>query len=329
MRIDFHNHFYPPEYQKKLEAWGRRYEFTHDTNGLRIIKEKGTRFLGLTSQMEHPEERIADMDRIGIDLQVLTLSTPSVNFSTRKRNLSLAKLTNDFFAKLCQKYPKRFTAFASVPLGNPEDAITELHRAVKDLGMKGVVLGTNIDGKHLHVKEFWPFYEEVEKLDVPIFLHPMVPYPPEIYSDIPVAVIGFLMDTTFTVTKMVYYGVFEKYPKLKMILPHSGGTIPFLWERIDDGYRVFPDFKQTIPKVPSEYMKNFYFDTLTFHKPALRCLYQTVGADHMVLGSDYPHVIGSMSQSVSIIEELDIPQEDKAKIFGGNGQKILKLLTGC
>jgi aminocarboxymuconate-semialdehyde decarboxylase len=191
--------------------------------------------------------------------------------------------------------------------------------------MKGVVLGTNIDGKHLHLKEFWPFYEEVEKLDLPIFLHPMVPYPPEIYADVPVSVIGFLMDTTLTVTKMVYYGVFEKYPKLKMILPHSGGTIPFLWERIDNGYRVFPDFKQTISKVPSEYMKNFYFDTVSFHKPSLMCLYHTVGADHMVLGSDYPHVIGSITQSVSTIEELDIPQEDKAKIFWGNGEKLLNL----
>jgi len=324
MKIDFHNHFYPTEYFKKLEEWGRRYEFTHDAIGLKIVKEKGARFLGITPQMEDPEKRIADMDRIGIDIQVLTLSTPNVYFSTRKRNLYLAQMTNDYYANLCQKYTKRFIAFASVPLKDPEDAIQELHRSVNDLGMKGIVLGTNIDGKHLHLKEFWPFYEEVNRLDLPIFLHPMVPAHPETMADIPISLIGFVMDTTFTVAKMVYYGLFEKYSNLTLILPHLGGTLPFLFERLDNGYRAFPDFKKTISKLPSEYLKRFYYDTVSFHKPALMCCYQSVGADHMVLGSDYPHVIGDMSRSVSTIEELDIPKEDKEKIFGENGKKILK-----
>ena len=94
MKIDFHNHFYPTEYLKKLEKWGSRYEFTYDATGLKIVKEKGARYLGITAQMEDPERRIADMDRLGIDLQVLTLSTPNVYFSTRKRNLTLARLAN-------------------------------------------------------------------------------------------------------------------------------------------------------------------------------------------------------------------------------------------
>ena len=216
-------------------------------------------------------------------------------------------------------------AFASVPLGNPDDAIAELHRGVKDLGMKGVILGTNIDGKHLHLKEFWPFYEEVERLDLPILLHPMVPVHPETLAEIPVSVIAFLMDTTFTVSKMAYYGVFERFPKLTLILPHLGGTIPFLLERIDDGYKVFPDFKKNIPKLPSEYLKRLYYDTVSFHKPALMCVYHTVGADHMVMGSDYPHVIGHGARAVTAIEELDIPREEKERIFGENGKKLLKL----
>jgi len=325
MKIDFHNHFYPTEYLKKMKEWGKRYEFTRDAMGLEIVKEKGARFLGITPAMENPDKRIEDMDRIGVDIQVLTLSTPNVFFSTRKRNLYLAQLTNDYFAGLCQKYPKRFISFVSVPLGNTDDAIKEMHRGVKELGMKGVTLGTNIDGKHLHEKEFWPFYEEVEKMGLPIFLHPMVPAHPEQMNDIPIALIGFVMDTTFTVAKMAYYGVFEKFKKLTMILPHLGGTLPFLFERLDNGYRAFPDFKKVIPKVPSEYLKRLYYDTVCFHKPALMCGYLSVGADHMVMGSDYPHVIGDISAAVSSIEELDIPAEDKAKIFGENGKKILKL----
>jgi aminocarboxymuconate-semialdehyde decarboxylase len=325
MKIDFHNHFYPAQYLKKLEAWGRRYEFTNDATGLRIVKEKGARFLGLTSQMENPEERIADMDRLGLDVQVLTLSTPNVYFSTRKRNLYLARMANDYYADLCAKYPKRFIAFGSVPLGEPEDAVPELHRCVKELGMKGVVLGTNIDGRHLHVKEFWPFYEEVSRFDLPIFLHPMVPAHPETMAEWPlVPLVGFVMDTTLTVSKMVYSGLFEKYPNLTLILPHVGGTIPFLYERINNGYRAFPDCRENIPKLPSEYLKNFYYDTVSFHAPSLMCCYQTVGADRMVLGSDYPHVIGDMGKAISTIEAMEIPREEKEKIFGENGKRILK-----
>ena len=324
MRIDFHNHFYPPEYLKKLEEWGQRYEFVQDPTGLKIVTEKGARFLGITSEHVNVEQRLADMDRIGIDIQVLTLTTPNVYFSTKKRNLHLAKMSNDYFAELCQKYPDRFIAFASVPLKHAEDAIEELHRAVKDLGAKGVVLGSNIDGKHLHSKEFWPFYEEVDRLDLPIFIHPMVPAHPESWAELPlVPFIGFVMDTTVTVAKMVLSGLFEKLPNLTFILPHLGGTLPFLFGRIDSGYGSY--FRNLVTKLPTEYLKKFYYDTVSFYQPALMCTYLSVGADHMVLGSDYPHVIGDITKSVSSIEEMNISQEEKEKIFGENGKKILKL----
>jgi aminocarboxymuconate-semialdehyde decarboxylase len=326
MKIDFHNHFYPPEYLRRLERWGTRYEFSQDATGLKIVKDKGARFLSITSQMVSPEERIADMDRIGIDIQVLTLSNPNVYFSTRKRNLDLAKMVNDFFADLCQKYSNRFVAFASVPLNHPEDAIDELYRAFNDLGMKGVVLGSNIDGEHLHSKAFWPFYEEVHRLNLPIFIHPMVPTHPESVVEFNlVPLVGFLMETTVSVAKMVYSGLFERYPNLTLILPHLGGMLPFLFERLDDGYRSYPECRELTTKLPSECLKQFYYDTVSFHRPALMCAYYSVGADHMVLGSDYPHVIGDISKSVSTIGDLDIPQAEKEKIFGGNGKRILKL----
>jgi len=163
-------------------------------------------------------------------------------------------------------------------------------------------------------------------MELPIFLHPMVPVHPESMAEWPlVPLVGFVMDTTLTVSKMVYSGLFEKYPNLTLILPHSGGTIPFLLERINNGYRAFPDCRENITKLPGEYLKNFYYDTVSFHRPALMCTYQTFGADHMVLGSDYPHVIGDMGKAISSVEEMDIPIEEKEKIFGENGKKLLKL----
>ncbi len=326
MKIDFHNHFYPPGYLEKLEQWGHRYKFVQDTSGLKIVSEKGARFLGITKEHVSIEQRISDMDRIGIDIQVLTLTTPNVYFTTRKRNLYLAKTSNDFFAEICQKYPDRFIAFASVPLKNPDDAIEELHRAIKDLGMKGVVLGSNIDGRHLHSREFWPFYEEVSKLDIPIFIHPMVPKHPEPLAEFAlVPFVGFTMDTTISVAKMVLSGLFERYPNLILILPHLGGTLPFLFERFDNGFRAYKEFQENITRPPTYYFKKFYYDTVSFYKPALLCTYLSVGADHMVLGSDYPHVIGDINRCVSSIDELDIPKEEKEKIFGENGRKILKI----
>lgn len=326
MKIDFHNHFYPPGYLEKLEQWGHRYKFVQDPSGIKIVYDKGARFLGITKQHVSIEQRIADMDRIGIDIQVLTLTTPNVYFTTKKRNLYLAKTSNDFFAEVCQKYPSRFMAFASVPLKDPDDAIEELHRAYRDLGMKGVVIGSNIDGKHLHSKEFWPFYEEVNKLNIPIFIHPMVPKNPEQLAEFAlVPFVGFTMDTTISVAKMVLSGLFEKYPNLTLILPHLGGTLPFLFERFDNGFRAYKEFQENITKPPTYYFKKFYYDTVSFYQPALICTYLSVGADHMVLGSDYPHVIGDINRCVSSIEELNISKEEKEKILGDNGRRILKL----
>jgi aminocarboxymuconate-semialdehyde decarboxylase len=326
IKIDFHNHFYPPEYLKRLEQWGSGYEFSRDASGLLVVKKNGARFLSITPQHVSPEQRISDMDRIGIDIQVLTLSNPNVYFSSRKRNLTLARLANDFFADLCQRNPHRFIGFASVPLGDPEDAIEELHRSVEELGLRGVALGSNINGIHLHSRTFWPFYEEIERLNLPIFVHPMVPaYTEPMVEFSLVPLVGFLMDTTLSVAKMVFSGLFEKHPNLRLILPHLGGVLPFLFERMDNGYRAYRECQGQITRLPSEYMKRFYYDTVSFHRPALMCVYDTVGADHMVLGSDYPHVIGDISRSVSSIEEMEIPEGDKLKIFGENARQLLKL----
>jgi predicted TIM-barrel fold metal-dependent hydrolase len=108
MKIDFHNHFYPPDYLEKLRQWGAGYEFLQDSSGMTVVRKNGARFLSITPQHVNPEQRILDMDRIGIDIQVLTLSNPNVYFSTRERNLSLARITNDYFADLCRRYPHRF-----------------------------------------------------------------------------------------------------------------------------------------------------------------------------------------------------------------------------
>jgi len=159
-----------------------------------------------------------------------------------------------------------------------------------------------------------------------MFIHPMVPAHPEPFAEfVLVPLVGFCMDTTVSVAKMVFSGLFEKYPDLTLILPHLGGVLPFLFERIDAGYRNYAECQPNIKKLPSEYFKKFYYDTVSFYEPALMCTYRAVGADHMVMGSDYPHVIGDIGRSISSILELNISPEEKEKILGENGKRILNL----
>jgi aminocarboxymuconate-semialdehyde decarboxylase len=138
---------------------------------------------------------------------------------------------------------------------------------VKDLGLKGVVVGSNINGKHL-IPRLLAFYEEVNRLELPIFIHPMVPTnvdPMVEFSLVPL--VGFLVDTTLSVAKMVFSGLFEKYSNLCLILPHLGGVLPFLFERMDNGYRAYAECREHIKVLPSDYLKKFYYDTVSFHGP--------------------------------------------------------------
>jgi aminocarboxymuconate-semialdehyde decarboxylase len=301
------------------------FEVDRDSTGVKIFKDRGARILGITHQMSDPAERIREMDGAGVDVQVLSLSSPNVYFAADEHNLRLARMTNDYLSTLRDEYPDRFMCLASVPLCNVQDAIEELHRAIDELGMNGLIIGSNIKGKPLNSPEFMPFFEEVNELGLAVLVHPMSPAGVEVMYEFGLApLIGFVFDTTMAITRMVYSGMMERFRSIAFIVAHLGGAIPYLFERINNGYRAFPDCRENISIMPGEYLKRLYYDTVSFHEPALMCGYQTVGADHMVLGSDYPHVIGSIDESVSSIEQLQLTQEEKEMIFGGNAMQILR-----
>lgn len=162
--------------------------------------------------------------------------------------------------------------------------------------MDGVVLGTNVNGKYLHDDDFLPIFSLIQKLDVPVFLHPMSPAQGKYeYGLAPLA--GFVFDTTMTVMNMVFSGLFEKIKGLKMIIPHLGGTIPYLVERFNSGYYAYPECRQNIPLPPVEYLKTLYYDVVSFHEPALQCAIDSFGTKQLVFGTDYPHVIGDIARA--------------------------------
>ncbi|MCL5961416.1 MAG: amidohydrolase [Chloroflexi bacterium] len=326
MRVDLHTHFYPPEYWQRLAEWCDGFETVKDAFGRTIVKKNGARFVTPTPPMSEPELRIKEMDAAGIDIQAISLSAPNVYYTRDdEKGLELARFTNNKLAEVRDKYPKRFMCLASVPLQNVEMAIEELNRAINQLGMNGAIIGSNINGKQLNSPEFEPFWAECNKLKLAITMHPMPPIGMEKMGEFGLApMVGFIFDCNLAIARMVYDGIFERYPDFKMVLPHLGGAVSILIERWDHGFREMPDCRVKISKPPSEYIKNLYFDTVNFHKPAMMCCYGTVGAGQMVLGSDYPHIIGDIYRSVTSIQDMDISGEEKEMIFGGNALRILK-----
>jgi aminocarboxymuconate-semialdehyde decarboxylase len=322
--LDIHTHHYTQGFFQKIRESGGHFSFTTDPNGRPIITYDGARFFGVQPAMTDVSKRLDDMDRVGIDVAVVSLSTPNVFFVDAGGQPEVAKMMNDAYADLIAKHPKRFKAFASIPMDAPDAALAELHRAVNTLKLNGVILLSNIRGAALTDGRYRPFFEEANRMRLCIFLHPMLPVASEPFKEYVLGpIIGFPFDTTLAVARMCFDGLLKDFPDIKWIIGHAGGAVPFLMERMDSGYRDFAETKTKIDQLPSFYLKKLYYDTVTFNPHNLHMLRDEVGADRMLMGSDYPHLLGSIEKAVSSIEALAIPQAEKQKILGGNALSIL------
>lgn len=324
VRIDAHTHAQPREYLDALVGSGR-YETAQDAQGHLVIKERGSRFLTITPQMHDPARRVEEMDAAGIDVQIISVTTPQVYFLAGQRQVDLAQRCNDYLAEIVQQYPSRFRALASVPLTAGADAaIREFARCVDDLGMAGVLIGSNIDGRPIDDPAFTPFYEELNRRATTLFIHPMVPVGIDAMNQYALApLVGFMFDTTLAVSRLIFSNFFERFPNVNVLVGHLGGAIPYLAGRLDIGYRNYADC-QGIDRPPSEYIKRLYLDTVSFHEPAMRCAIETVGADHIVFGSDYPHVIGDIPGAIRSVE-YTVPGEAAGAILGGTAARLFGL----
>ena len=324
MKLDLHTHYYPETFFDRIRELSSEFTFATDPTGRTIIQRRGARFFGITPPMTDPDKRLEDMDRVGIDVEVVSLSTPNVFFAPPERQLEVARGVNDSYAELVTRHPKRFKAFASIPMDSPDDALTELERALDELRLNGVVLLSNVNGRSLIDPLYRPFFEEANRRSLCIFLHPMLPASPEPYRNYVLGpIVGFPADTTLAVAEMCYHGVFRELPDIRWIAGHAGGAIPWLMERLDNGYRDFAECREHIDELPSHYLKKLYYDTVTFSPHTLRMLRDVVGTDHMVMGSDYPHLLGSIDRAVSSVEALAIPEVEKDRIFGHTATSIL------
>jgi aminocarboxymuconate-semialdehyde decarboxylase len=324
MKLDLHTHYYPEIFFQMIRDTPSEFSFAKDPTGRTIITHRGARFFGVTAPMSDPNKRLEDMDRVGTDVEVISLSTPNIFFADDTRQPEVARTLNDAYAELIAKHPTRFKGFASIPMDAPASAIDELHRAIDELKLNGVVLLSNIRGRALTSPAYRPFFEEANRMNLCIFLHPMLPANPEPYTEYVLGpLVGFPFDTTLAVARMCFDGMLRELPNIRWVIGHLGGAIPYLMERLDSGYRDFAECRVNIDQPPSTYLKRLYYDTVTFSSYNLRMARDLVGVDHMVMGSDYPHLLGSIERSVSSIQELGIPEYEKEKIFSETALSIL------
>jgi aminocarboxymuconate-semialdehyde decarboxylase len=264
------------------------------------------------------------MERVGIDTEVLSLSTPNVYFVEGRAQAEIARLANDAYAELAARHPGRFLGFASIPMDDPDAALRELERALDDLRLQGVVVLSNIRGRALADPVYRPFFEEADRRHACVFIHPMIPAAADAFTEYVLGpIVGFPFDTTVAVARLCYAGVFKDLPNIRWLVAHAGGAIPYLMERLDSGWRDFAECRVHIDEPPSTYLKRLYYDTVTFSPHNLRLLRDVVGADHMVMGSDYPHLLGSIDKAVSSIETADLTADEKERVFAATARGIL------
>jgi 2,3-dihydroxybenzoate decarboxylase len=275
--------------------------------------------------------RLKEMDECGIDVQVLSHGAPSTQKLAADVGPAIARGVNDRLAAVVSSNPKRFAAFAALPTANPEAAADELERCVTKLGFKGAMIHGMSTGEFIDHKKYWPIYERAEKLDVPLYLHPSLPnqtvtdiYYQDYAKDFPLVVRpawGYTVETATQAIRLVLSGVFEKYPKLKIILGHFGETIPFLLWRIDTSLKR-PGQKQL--NFRDIFSSNFYLTTSGFFSnPALLCCVMEMGVDHILFAIDWPFVMNP--PGVEWMKDIPLCDEDKAKILSGNAKRLLRM----
>jgi aminocarboxymuconate-semialdehyde decarboxylase len=324
--IDMHNHLIAPEVADFLVREGEHY-------ATRLVEQNGQRFFVIhdsarrpyTDKISRPEARLADMDAEGIGVQAVScvpfLMYPEVSGDL---GLAIAQLNNDALATIGARLAERFMPLASVPLQAPILAARELERAAR-LGLRGVEIPPRIQDQGLDEPQFEIFWETAEALPMVVCIHPFEAAPHGMLARYNLGVLaGNLFDTGLAAAVLIYGGVLERHPKLRVVLYHAGGALPSMLGRLDMGYERLPDCRSAIPRPPSSYINQFCFDTIAFNPPMLRYLAETYGAERLVIGTDYPLLAG-VAHPVAEVKALGLSAEAEEKILSGNARRLLRL----
>ena len=329
MIIDIHAHVIPREVLRETapnEAWRPR--VYRDALGQQMVELDGRTFDAAVREFVNVEGILAAQDASGIERVVLSpppfTSLFNYQISAREAQRS-SRLQNESIARLVHDYPQRIAGMGTVPLQDAQFAAREAAYIVNDLQLHAIEVGTNVNGLYLGDEQLLPFWEAAAALGALVFIHPIAgiggPLMRRYYLG---NLYGNPAETGATAADIIFSGVLERFPSLKILLAHGGGVLPSIIGRMDHGYRVRAEPRARISQPPSTYFKQFYFDTLTHSAQVLQQLISTVGADHILLGSDYPFDMGS-EQPRSIVEQLDLTGEQRDAILGRNAAHLLNM----
>ncbi|MFC2949825.1 amidohydrolase family protein [Virgibacillus sediminis] len=328
MKIDFHTHIISEEFLNLAEKYGDDrwpvLEKTCDCGAKIMIK--GKNFREITNHAWDANERVKDMDKEGIDVQVL--SPIPVTFSywaDAEKGLEMARFQNDFISSTVAEHPTRLMGIGTVPLQDVDAAIKEMERAVNELGLKGIEIGSNVNGKNLDDPELERFFKAANDKGIPLFVHPWqtvgkdrMPRHNFMYM------VGMPSETALAAGSIIMSGMLDKYPDLKICFAHGGGSLPYLLPRMDKGWNVWPQIRKT-EHPPSHYAKQLYYDSLVYDENNLQFMIDRFGVDQIIAGSDYPFLLRE-APSGKVVDRLkSLSDEEKERIHGLNALKFLNV----
>jgi len=288
-----------------------------------LIQEKAMR--PIDCPISNAQARIADMDREGVTAQAVScvpfLMYPDVDAAL---GLAIAQVNNDMMVALGARDPNHFVPLASVPMQNPATAARELERAAK-LGLRGVEIPPKVVERQLDEPDFEVFWDAAEALRMVVCIHPFEAAPAGALSRYFLGnLVGNLYDTGLAAALLIYGGVLERHPNLRVVLYHAGGALPALVGRLDMGYRLVPECRNAIPRPPSSYASQFYFDIIAHSRTMLSHLVKTYGAERFVVGTDYPLPAG-LVHPVEEVKAIGLDAADESKILGATARQLLRL----
>jgi aminocarboxymuconate-semialdehyde decarboxylase len=326
MNIDLHSHFFPIEALSNPGKYqDRAPKLVLDKDKLSVTSQIGMRS-GLRAGAYDPVARIKALDEMSIDLQAISPS-PILLFYWEEPAVAayFSRKQNEAIQEIVKQHPGRFVGFGSVPLQSIPDAIA-IAKEAKSMGLKGLEIGNAVVERQLDDPIFEGFFDAIQTLDLLLFVHPLEG---GVDADDPLAgvlgnVLQFPFRTTLMIERMILKGMFEKYPNLRLCLSHGGGLLAFNIWRLDHSYNLRPDLKKIIPHKPSEYLRKLYFDSIVHSAAALQYLIQVVGADRVVLGTDYPMTMGDF-EPVHKINSLTLTDQERSQVLGANAARALNL----
>jgi aminocarboxymuconate-semialdehyde decarboxylase len=322
--IDVHNHYYPPAFIDALREGKSAVSVRDDALGNPVLYSPGDANIAVRGHRDIAWRQEV-LDREGVDRQLISLTTPGTLLELPARSAALARLVNDALAEVMATRGDRFTALATLPLNDAKASVAEFER-VMSLGFKGCMVFGNVNGIALADRQYWPLWERASDAGAIMYIHPTFPLGVEAMREYwLMPLVGFLFDTTLAAAHLVFAGVPERFPGIRWVLGHLGGTIPYLAERLDRGFEMFAECRKDLERPPSEHLKRFYYDTVNFDPDAVRLAIAFAGPGQILAGSDYPHQIGSIPKMLSTITSLGLPPEDEAGILCGNAARLLGL----